>query len=182
MFTIFEPLHLTFHDHNYKPIFLFFKSFWIVPRLTSLWRLLKYSINWRAECSFKINRGLYIPSTIAFSIAHAIMYTEIWIFDILYKVSNCFRPNKKTNRRRRNSMKLFFSWTLMGTYKKCILMINSSLSHARFWRNVMLLILKIIAAALILQKSNAIFSNIKQASTEYLCLYLWNEIIHSKNV
>ena len=108
MFTIFQPLRLTFYDHNYKTIFIFFKSFWIVPRLTSLWRLLKYSINWRAECSFKINRGLYILSTIAFSIAHAIMYTEIWIFDILYKVSNCFRPNKKTNRRRRNSMKLFF--------------------------------------------------------------------------
>ena len=114
LFTIFQSLHLSFH-HNYKTIFPFFKSFWIVPRLTSLRRLLKYSINWRAECSFKINRGLYIPSTIAFSIAHAIMYTEIWIFDILYKVSNCLRPYKKTNR-------LQFRWNcfssmLMGIYE-----------------------------------------------------------------
>ena len=110
MFTIFQPLRLTFYDHNYKTIFIFFKSFWIVPRLTSLWRLLKYSINWRVECSFKINRGLYIPSTIAFSIAHAIMYTEIWIFDILYKVSNCFRPNKKTNSLHAISMFFLERW------------------------------------------------------------------------
>ena len=95
LFSIFQSLRLSIH-HNYKTIFPFFKSFWVVPRLTSLRRLLKYSINWRAECSFKINRGLYIPSTIAFSIAHAIMYTEIWIFDILHKVSNCLRPYKKT--------------------------------------------------------------------------------------
>ena len=81
----------------HKGIFPFFKSFELF-QVTSLWRLRKYSINWRAKCSFKINRGFYIPLTITFSIEDPIMYTEIWIFDILYKVSNGFRPNKKTNR------------------------------------------------------------------------------------